>query len=186
MDVELKNTVEVLASGGLIIYPTDTIWGIGCDATNEVAVDKIYNIKQREESKSLIILVDSWAMLEKYIPIIPAKVNCIIQGSSKPTSVIYKNPKYLAKNLIASDNTVAIRIVKDEFCKELIHDFGKPLVSTSANISGNPFPKNFDEIDKSLLKKVDYVVNLHREKKQSSASQLVKVSENGKIEFLRK
>lgn len=186
MKTELNNALESFKKKEVIIYPTDTIWGIGCDATNEKAVAKIYKLKQRSESKSLIILVDSWAMLEIYVKEIPAKVNCIIKGSNKPTTVIYSNPVGLAKNVIAQDNTVAIRIVNDEFCKRLIQQFGKPIVSTSANISGIAAPKCFDEIDKSLLNKVDYVVNLHLDKKQSIASQIVKVNSSGEIEFIRK
>ncbi len=186
MNLEVSKAKRVLEGSGIIIYPTDTIWGIGCDATNEVAVAKIYKLKQRTESKSLIVLVNSWTMLEEYISKVPAKVSCIINGSSKPTSVVYDNPKGLAKNVIANDNTVAIRIVKDEFCKALIHQFGKPIVSTSANVSGKSAPKIFDEIEDSLLNKADYVVNLHREKTQKTASQIVKVDSSGKIEFIRK
>lgn len=184
--LEIRKSLNVLQQGGIIVYPTDTIWGIGCDATNEIAVAKIYKIKQRTESKSLIVLVDSWTMLEAYIKEIPVKVNCILNGTSKPTSVVYDNPIGLAKNVIASDNTVAIRIVNDEFCKELIHQFGKPIVSTSANVSGKLSPKSFDEIEKSLLNKADYVVNLQFEKNQNTASQIVKVDSSGKIEFIRK
>ncbi|MEN8187740.1 MAG: L-threonylcarbamoyladenylate synthase [Bacteroidota bacterium] len=186
MQEEIIHTLNALNSGGTIIYPTDTIWGIGCDATDEKAVEKIYIIKQRAESKSLIILVDGWEMLQTYIENVPTKVSCIIEGSSKPTSVIYNNPNGLAKNVIAKDNTVAIRMVKDEFCKKLIAEFGKPIVSTSANISGKPAPKSFDEIEKTLLEKADYVVNLHREKRSGIASQIVRVHESGKIDFLRK
>ncbi len=186
MDVEVKNTIEVLANGGVIVYPTDTIWGIGCDATDEKAVAKVFALKQRTEAKSLIILVDGMEMLQKYIKNLPSKVTCVLQGTTRPTSVIYKNPKGLSSNVIASDNTIAIRIVNDDFCQNLIRDLGKPIVSTSANYSGKSSPKSFDEIDKTLLNKVDYVVNLHREKKQNKASQLVKISEQGKIEFLRK
>lgn len=183
---EIKKAHQILNNGGTIIYPTDTIWGIGCDATDAVAVAKIYKIKQRTESKSLIVLVDSWEMLENYVSYIPAKVACIIKGSSKPTSVIYKDPMGLAKNVIATDNTVAIRIVNNDFCKNLIHKFGKPIVSTSANISGKNAPKNFDEIDKSLLGKADYIVNLQLEKNQSTVSQIVRIDNKGKIEFIRK
>lgn len=186
MKDKILKAKQVLNQNGIIIYPTDTIWGIGCDATNEEAVAKIYKIKQRTESKSLIVLVDGWAMLEKYISKVPAKVSCILKGSSKPTSVVYDNPKGLAKNVIANDNTVAIRIVNDEFCKQLIHQFGKPIVSTSANVSGKPAPKSFDEIENSLLNRADYVVNLHLEKNHSTASQIVKVDSRGKIEFIRK
>ncbi len=186
MQIDIEKSLTVLNKNGVIIYPTDTIWGIGCDATNESAVAKIYKIKERVESKSLIILVDSWTMLQDYIKHIPPKVSCIIDGSSKPTSVIYKNPKGLAKNVIAKDNTVAVRIVKDDFCRQLIIKFGKPIVSTSANISGDSAPRSFNEINKSLLERADYVVNLHRDKKQALASQIVKVHDNGKIDFIRK
>lgn len=186
MKKELQKSLSALKTGGIILYPTDTVWGIGCDATDENAVEKIFKIKQRSESKSLIILVDSWEMLQKYISRIPAKVSCMLEGSSKPTTVIYQNPIGLAKNVIAQDNTVAIRIVKDEFCKQLIHQFGKPIVSTSANISGEPTPKSFDEINPLLLESVDYVVNLPLENKRGVTSQIVKVHNNGKIEFLRK
>ena len=186
MKTELERLVKILKNGGTIIYPTDTVWGIGCDATNEIAVEKVYRLKDRKESKSLIILVDSWEMLENYISRIPRKVNCILHGSSKPTSVIYSNPKGLAKNVIAQDNTVAIRIVKDDFCKDLIKALGKPIVSTSANYSGVKTPKSYDEIDESLLLKADYVVSLNRDNRPSMASQIVKVDSKGNIKFLRK
>ena len=186
MKKSINTALKVLQNTGVIIYPTDTIWGIGCDATNEKAVAKIYEIKQRSESKSLIILVDSWQMLEQYIHTIPVKANCIIQGSSKPTTLIYNNPKGLAKNVIASDNTVAIRIVNDEFCKKLIHKLGKPMVSTSANYSNKMSPKKFDEIEISLLDKADYVVNLHLDKIKNQASQIIKINNKGEIIFIRK
>ncbi len=186
MKIEIQKSLKVLNIKKTILYPTDTVWGIGCDATNKNAVDKIYKLKQRSESKSLIILVDSWEMLQKYVEVIPEKVSCILKGSSKPTTVIYSNPKGLAKNVIAKDNTIAIRIVQDEFCKKLIQQFGKPIVSTSANISGEPSPKSFDEINPLLLDKVDYVVNLPLQNNRGVTSQIVKVSDTGKIEFLRK
>lgn len=186
MNAELKKTIRILLNGGVIVYPTDTIWGIGCDATDESAVAKVFELKKRTESKSLIILVDSLEMLQEYVKNLPTKVTCVLAGTSRPTSVIYKNPKGLAANVIATNNTVAIRIANDEFCKKLIHDFGKPIVSTSANYSGKASPKCFDEIENSLLDKVDYVVNLYREERQNRSSQLVKISEKGRIEFLRK
>lgn len=186
MNAELKKTIRILLNGGVIVYPTDTIWGIGCDATDESAVAKVFELKKRTESKSLIILVDSLEMLQEYVKNLPTKVTCVLAGTSRPISVIYKNPKGLAANVIATNNTVAIRIANDEFCKKLIHDFGKPIVSTSANYSGKASPKCFDEIENSLLDKVDYVVNLYREERQNRSSQLVKISEKGRIEFLRK
>lgn len=186
MSTILLETIKKLNNSKTILYPTDTVWGIGCDATNINAVDKIFKLKQRLESKSLIILVSNWEMLQKYIDAIPAKVSCIITGSSKPTTVIYKNPKGLAKNVIAADNTVAIRIVNDGFAHELIQLFGKPIVSTSANISGDPSPKSFEEINPTLLDSVDYIVNLPLENNNGITSQIVKVHGDGKIEFLRK
>ena len=186
MKEEIESSLNVLKEGGVIIYPTDTIWGVGCDATNEKAVEKVYQLKRRSENKSLIVLMDSWQMLEEHIAEIPNKVSCILKGSSKPTSVIYNNPKGLAKNVISEDNTVVIRIVADEFCKELIKKFKKPIVSTSANYSETKAPNSFSDIDRSLLEKADYIVNLHREKTQTMASQIVKVDKRGKIEFIRK
>ncbi len=186
MEIEIKNTLEVLKKGRIIVYPTDTIWGIGCDATDEKAVIKVFKLKQRTEAKSLIILVDGMEMLQKYIKNLPAKVTCVLAGTSRPTSVIYKKPVGLADNVTAADQTVAIRIANDDFCQKLIQKFGKPIVSTSANYSGKPAPKCFDDIDKTLLNKVDYVVNLHRDEKQNRSSQLVKISDKGRIEFLRK
>ncbi len=186
MENEIKNTLKVLKKGGLIIYPTDTIWGIGCDATDAKAVAEIYRLKQRIESKSMIILVDGYEMLYKYVKETPAKLNCVLDGAIKPTTVIYNDPSGLAKNVISHDNTVAIRIVEDEFCRQLISKLGKPIVSTSANFSGKPSPKNFKEIDSSLLNKVDYVVNLHRERKGGTASRIVKFDRKGGFTFLRK
>ncbi len=184
--VMISKTIKILNEFKTILYPTDTVWGIGCDATNEKAVDKIFKIKQRSESKSLIVLVSSSEMLLNYVSAIPEKVSCILQGSSKPTTVIYGNPKGLAQNVIAKDNTVAIRIVNGGFTHELIQQYGKPIVSTSANISGEPSPKSFEEINPSLLDSVDYIVNLPLKNKSGIASQIVKVHNDGKIEFLRK
>jgi len=186
MNQIINKSLEILCNGKTILYPTDTVWGIGCDATDDKAVEKIYKLKQRSESKSLIILVNSWEMLLNYVDMIPEKVSCILTGSSKPTTVIYNNPKGLAGNVIANDNTVAIRIVNNGFAHELIQQFGKPIVSTSANISGEPNPKSFEEINPSLLDSVDYIVNLPLENKSGIASQIVKVHNDGKIEFLRK
>jgi len=143
---ELQYAITCLSKASIILYPTDTVWGVGCDATNEVAVTTIYKVKQRDESKSLVILVDSFEMLQEYVTAIPRKVIELLEESTKPTTIIYSNPKGLAKNVIAKDNTVAIRIVQDKFCQKLIQKFGKPIVSTSANISGKPTPQSFKEI----------------------------------------
>ncbi|MGB2231994.1 MAG: L-threonylcarbamoyladenylate synthase, partial [Flavobacteriaceae bacterium] len=155
-----KHICNLLKNKQTILYPTDTIWGIGCDATNVDAVKKIYDIKQREESKALICLVSSFEMLISYVEDIPEQVHEILKEASKPTTVIYNSPRNFASNLIAADQTIAIRLVNKGFAHELIKTFGKPIVSTSANVSGNPSPKDFKEIDERILKGVDYVVNL--------------------------
>lgn len=170
-----KLIVDLLETGHTILYPTDTVWGVGCDATNETAVKKIYQLKNREESKSLIILVSSINMLQEYVEFIPQKALDVLNNTQKPTTIIYNNPKGLAKNTIASDNTIAIRIPQDEFCIQLITKFGKPIVSTSANVSGEPTPKSFSEISNAILQNVDYVVNLHQEKVTEKSSTILKI-----------
>lgn len=186
MKDEINRTLKVLASGGTFIYPTDTIWGLGCDATNKVAVEKVYKIKNRPDSKSLIILVDGMAMLKKYVRTVPERIEKFLDTASRPTTVIYKHPKGLAPNVVAADDTVAIRIVQNDFCEALIREFGKPIVSTSANFSGAPSPSNFDEIDPLLLKQADYIVNLPAIKSGKTASQIIRFNDLGEIEFLRK
>lgn len=186
MQIELQNALKVIKHQQILLYPTDTVWGIGCDATSEEAVNAIFKIKQRSESKSLIILVDSIEMLQMYVPEIPTTIIDIVKKASKPTTIIYNNPKGLAKNVVASDNTVAVRIVQNEFCKQLISAFGKPIVSTSANISGNSTPNSFKEIDKAILDSVDYIVNLQREAVNDKSSTILKVDDNGELIVLRK
>lgn len=182
---EIENSLEILQQKAILLYPTDTVWGIGCDATSEAAVSKIYTIKQRAESKSLIILVDEIEMLQQYIPTISKEIKALLSKTTNPTTIIYNNPIGLAKNVVAQDNTVAIRIVQNDFCKQLIAAFGKPIVSTSANISGNETPKSFKEIAQPILESVDYVVNLHREERNEKSSTILKVAENGEIIVLR-
>lgn len=183
--LEIKNCSKVLQAGKCIIYPTDTVWGIGCDATNELAVKKVFKIKKRDESKSLVILVDSFQMLEQYINNIPLEVIKLLKESTRPTTIIYNKPKGLAKIVIAQDNTVAIRIVQDDFCQHLIKQFGKPIISTSANISERPTPKSFKEIEPSILEAVDYVVNLRRNEITNSPSQIIKLTSNGELVVIR-
>ena len=136
--IEVDNALRIIETGGVIVYPTDTIWGIGCDATNATAVEKIYKIKNRSESKSLITLVDGMEMLESYVTSIPDPVKNYLSFEEKPTTVIYQHGKGLASNAIATDNSVAIRIVNNTFCSLLLRDFGKPIISTSANFSTKP------------------------------------------------
>ena len=173
---EINSCIDVLQKGGLILYPTDTVWGIGCDATNTEAVKKVYDIKNREDSKALICLVANDAMLERHVDFVPELAYDLIDLSTKPTTIIYDSPKGVAKNLVASDDTLAIRVASDKFCQYLINKFKKPIVSTSANISGQPTPRTFDEISSVILKGVDYVVNLQPEHKNAVPSAIIKLS----------
>ncbi len=182
---EIKTISELLHNGKTILYPTDTVWGIGCDATNKEAVQKIYHIKQRSESKSLVVLVNSVKMLREYIEEIPNKALEILTSATQPTTIIYQNPKGFAENTIADDLTIAIRIVQHPFCSELIETFGKPIVSTSANISGEPTPTDFSKISKHILNAVDYIVPLPSEKMKGKSSTILKI-EGKKIIVIRK
>jgi len=185
MTEEINKCISVLDKGGLILYPTDTVWGIGCDATNEIAVQKVYTLKQREDSKALICLVANDIMLERHIEKVPEVAWDIIDLSEKPTTIIYDDPRGIAKNLVASDNTLAVRIASDRFCQYLINKFKKPVVSTSANISGAPTPKSFDEISEKILNGVDYVVNLHRNEKKGVPSSIIKLGNDGTVSVIR-
>ena len=185
MKLEINNVLQILANKEIILYPTDTVWGIGCDATDALAVAKIFKIKKRDESKSLVLLVDSFEMLKQYIDDIPRKAKKVVTESTKPTTIIYNNPKGVANNVIAKDNTIAIRIVQNEFCRQLIQKFGKPIVSTSANISEKSTPKSFKEIDISILDAVDYVVNLHQDVITDTPSRILKILENGDLKVIR-
>lgn len=186
MKEELHKSIQIIKEGGTLLYPTDTVWGLGCDARNEEAVQKIYALKQREESKALICLVSDVVMLERIFREIPDAAYDLIDHSDKPTTIIYDNPNGVAKNLIAPDNTLAVRVVKDEFCQQLIRKLNRPIVSTSANISGAPTPKSFKEISNEILSGVDYVVNLHREKICEQPSTIIKLSGSGLFKMIRK
>lgn len=186
MHKDIVSCIEVLKRGGTIVYPTDTIWGIGCDATNEEAVEKVYRLKKREDAKSMLIIVDQINRIYNYIDIIPARAIQLINGADKPLTVIFQGAKNLAKNLVNQDGSIGIRVTKDIFCKELISNFNKPIVSTSANESGKPYPKCFSEIDKNLLLKVDYVVKWKQDdKKPAEPSDIIKINSKGDIENIR-
>ncbi|MCX7547122.1 L-threonylcarbamoyladenylate synthase [Xanthomarina sp. F1114] len=186
MKDELHQALTVLKQGGLILYPTDTVWGIGCDATNAEAVEKIYKLKQRNDSKALICLVADDRMLSKYIKKIPDAAFDLMDIENNPITIIYDEPKNLAQNLIAQDNTIAIRIPDSDFCFQLLRKFNGAIVSTSANISGQPTPKSFKEIHQDILKGVDYVVNLPDEKIGAKPSSIIKLSNDGKVQIIRK
>ena len=185
MQQEIKNCLEVLNNGGLILYPTDTVWGIGCDATNSEAIKKVYQLKQREDSKSLICLAADDRMLKNYVKEIPEVALDIIEIADKPTTIIYDEAQNLAENLIADDGSIAFRIPDNDFCYWLLRKFNKPIVSTSANISGEPTPNSFKEISNPILKGVDYVVNLHRDKICKNPSSIIKLSNNGEVKVIR-
>lgn len=185
MREEIENTIAVLKRGGVILYPTDTVWGIGCDATNAEAIDKVFKIKKRAESKALICLVSDFKMLEQYVQEVPEVAYDILKYAVKPTTVIYDDPIRVAENLIADDNSLGIRVVQDDFCKTLIRKLKRPLVSTSANISGEKTPSNYKEISPVILDAVDYVVNLHRNKKSAQPSSIIKLKNDGKVTVIR-
>jgi L-threonylcarbamoyladenylate synthase len=186
MEEEIKNCLLVLEKGGTILYPTDTIWGIGCDGTNRRAVEKIYKLKKRPENKSLIILLDEAEKLELYVKTVPAIAWDLVRNMDRPVTIIYPNAKNLAKNLIGDDNSIAIRIVKNEFCKRLIHEFGKPIVSSSANISGESAPLVFKKISPEIIRNVDYTVKLFQDQIQEmKPSRIIKINEKGEFHVIR-
>lgn len=182
---DIKQCIEVMNKDGLILYPTDTIWGIGCDATNSVAVEKIYQLKNRSDEKSMIILVAGEKEILHYVADPDPEIFDFLKQTSRPTTVIYSKAKNLAKNLIGKDGSIAIRITSDEFCKELIRNLGKPVVSTSANISGEPFPKNFIEIKKEIKEQVDFVVNFRQNDDKEAAPSMLLKWEDGQVKILR-
>ena len=183
---EIDKSVELLRKGKILLYPTDTIWGIGCDATNSKAVQRLYKIKDRDKNKSMIVLLDSVDKLELYIKKVPPITYDLIKNSVSPLTIVYSGAKNLAKNLIASDGTIAIRIVSGDYCTPVIQKLNKPLVSTSANISGEPSASSFYQINKSILDKVDHVVEVFRERVRTvKPSTLIKIEENGRFMVLR-
>jgi L-threonylcarbamoyladenylate synthase len=183
---ELWKTVEILRSGGTILYPTDTIWGLGCDATNFEAVENIYKLKHRIESKSLIVLIDDENKLHDYVEKVPEISFDLINSLDKPTTIIYSKAKNLASNVVASDGSIAIRVTKDLFCRELIKLFGKPIVSTSANISGDASPVIYRDVSDDLLNGVDYIVNLYHGRMNSpKPSTIIRLFENGEFIIVR-
>ena len=184
---DIRQAVEVLRKGGVILYPTDTVWGIGCDATNAEAVKRVFQIKQRDDSKALICLVDSDARLQRYVRKVPDVAWQLIDCIDKPTTLILNGAVNLAPNLIADDGSVGIRITKEPFSHELCFRFQKALVSTSANISGEPTAQNFRDIDPRIVEQVDYVCWTRRQEHQPHRpSSIIKLGENGEVEIIRK
>ena len=184
---DIKNAVEVLRKGGVILYPTDTVWGIGCDATNPDAVARVYQIKHRDDSKALICLVDSDARLQQYVRNVPNVAWDLIDVAIKPTTIILDGAVNLAPNLISDDGSIALRVTKEPFSKELCYRFQKALVSTSANISGQPAAANYRDISQEILDAVDYVCwSRRQEHKPHTPSSIIKLSSNGEVKIIRK
>jgi L-threonylcarbamoyladenylate synthase len=189
---DIKKAVETMRKGGVILYPTDTVWGIGCDATNAEAVKRVYEIKQREDSKALICLVDSDARMQRYFRNVPDVAWQLIDSlkeapDAKPTTLILDGAINLAPNLIAEDGSLGIRITNEPFSKELCFRFQKAIVSTSANISGEPAAQNYCDIDPRILKAVDYVCwSRRQEHKPHTPSSIIKLKENGEVTVIRK
>lgn len=179
-------TTQILKEGKILLYPTDTVWGLGCDATNPDAVARIYQIKQRSESKSLIVLVSNLSMLQEYVATIPVSALAYLQVPHYPTTIIYPQAQKLAPNAIAADGSVAIRIVQDNFCQQLINDFGKPIISTSANISGAPTPKYYKQISPEIIAQCDYIVPYKQEDTTiKKPSRLISFDTSGELIILR-
>ncbi len=183
---DIENCLQTLKDGGLILYPTDTIWGLGCDATNEVAVQKIYDLKKREESKSMIVLLADERDLLRWVAGPDPRIFDYLKTVSKPTTVIYDGAIGLASNLVGLDGSIAIRLTRDHFCRDLIKRFRKPIVSTSANISGDAPPRNFSEISTLIIESVDYTVNYRRDDTNlAQASSIIRWNKDGSITNLR-
>lgn len=187
MHNDIKKALEVLKNGGVILYPTDTIWGIGCDATNQKAVQKIYNIKKREDSKSMLVLMENPALLDRYVDDVPEVAWDLVEITTTPLTVIYPNAKNLASNLIADDGSIGIRFTKEEFTSQLLQRFRRPLVSTSANITGEKSPAFFDEISEEIKDQVDYIVEYRQDNTTpSQPSSIIKLGPGGRIDIIRK
>ena len=182
----LEEALRVLKSGGLLLYPTDTVWGIGCDATDEAAVAKVFALKKRADSKSLVLLASDMDMIAKHVRQIPDIAIDLVEVNDKPMTIIYPGAQYLAPNAVADDGSVGIRIPMNDFCVELVRKFRKPVVSTSANISGEPTPQTFDDIAPEIISGVDYVVDRSLERGSTGlASQIIKVEVDGQVKIIR-
>lgn len=186
MNEDIQQALEMLRKGGIILYPTDTIWGLGCDATNSEAVKKIYALKKRSDSKSMLVLVDFAARVERYVEKVPDVAWDLVELATSPLTVIYPGAKNLANELVAEDGSIGIRVASDEFCQKLITRFGKPIVSTSANISGSSSPAFFDEISDEIKDAVDYIVNYRQDDRiPRKPSGIIKLGLGGEVQVIR-
>lgn len=182
----MKEAIEQLRKGGIILYPTDTIWGLGCDATNETACQRIQELKGRPEQKSFILLVDGFPMLERYIPEFHEVCYDLVDLADKPLTIIYPNAKDLAPSVLAEDGSVGIRVTRDPICLQLIRGIRKPLVSTSANLSGKPHPRSFSEMDPAIRSGVDSIVLERTNEQMTTPSQIIKIGLGGEVTIIRK
>ena len=187
MEEDIRNCIEVLKRGGLILYPTDTIWGIGCDATNREAVKKVYDLKRREDNKAMLVLLDSVNNLDRYVRDVPEIVYDLLEVAVAPLTVIYDNGYNLAPNLLGDNDSVGIRVTSEAFSQMLCKRFRRPIVSTSANISGKPSAMTYSEISEEIKNGVDYIVNYRQnDKNKHSASSIIKLGADGTIKIIRK
>lgn len=182
---EIEEAIAVMKRGGIILYPTDTVWGIGCDASHPDAIDKIYKLKKRAASKSMICIVHDFKMLNQFIEDIPEVAYDILRYAVKPTTIIYDDPIRVAENIIADDNSLGLRVVQDEFCKKLVRKFRRPVVATSANISGEKTPKNFKEISQVIKDGVDYIVPFAQNETLDKPSAIIKLTKDGQVKVIR-
>ena len=184
---DINQALETLKNGGLILYPTDTIWGIGCDATNAEAVEKVFALKGRDKNKTMLVLLHNDNQLASYVREIPEVAYELIEATDRPLTIIYSDAKNLAPNAIAEDGSIGIRIVNHPFCQQLLQRFRKPIISTSANISGHPTATNFDEISEEIKNGVDYIVKFDQQNlAQGKPSIIMKLDPSGKFDFIRK
>jgi len=185
MNEAIKKALEVLRSGGVILYPTDTIWGIGCDATNDEAINRIYEIKKRNDQKSMLVLLDSVAKLDRYVSDVPELAYDLIEMSEKPLTIIYEKSKNLSSNVSKTDDTIGIRITQEAFSKRLIEQFKRPIISTSANVSGEASPACFSDISEEIKSAVDYVVDYRQEDEEATPSSIIMLGNNSSIKVIR-
>jgi len=183
-NIEIETAITFLKKGKLILYPTDTVWGIGCDATSSKAIKNLYNLKKRDEGKAMICLVNDYQMLKSYIPKISISQLSYL-NSKIPTTVIFENSKGVSEKALGENKSIAMRIPKHNFCNKLITKFGKPIISTSANISNKQSPLNFHQIENEILDGVDYVVNLEKEIVTKKTSRIIKIDSFGEISIIR-
>ncbi|GGD11112.1 L-threonylcarbamoyladenylate synthase [Hyunsoonleella pacifica] len=186
LHAEVKTSSEILKSGGVILFPTDTFWSIGCDATNKKAVEHLFDFMKNNSKQNVTCLMADDRMLSRYIESLPFAAQSIIEITDTPTTIIYDNPKNLAVNLVSKHNTLATRIPDDEFCYQLSRRINAPIASLIAHFNNKPIPKSFKEIEPSVLKGVDYVVNLHREKKCVKPASIIQIKNNGIVKVIHK